>query len=222
MSALDEIPLFPLSSVVLFPRVLTPLHLFEPRYRQMAEHALAGERRIGMIAVPPEHAEGMAEDPELYPVGCAGDIVQHERLSDGRFNIVLTGTRRFRVVEEPARPAGQLFRLARVEWLEDQLAPEEAPRVAALRLQIIERVRDLAGHSDPKRAAEISVQTFEGVDDVTFVNSLSNAIAFATPEKQGLLEAASIAARFERLEGLLSFRLAELASPGTGGAGRVH
>src|SRR5262252_10843931 len=76
----EEIALFPLSSVVLFPRVRTPLHIFEPRYRQMAEHALAGDRSIGMVAVPPEHVGAMAGDPPVYPVGCAGVISQAQRL----------------------------------------------------------------------------------------------------------------------------------------------
>ena len=57
--ALERLPLFPLANVVLFPRVKTPLHIFEPRYRQLTEHALAGERRIGMVAVRPEHLERM-------------------------------------------------------------------------------------------------------------------------------------------------------------------
>ena len=57
MPAPERLPLFPLANVVLFPRVQTPLHIFEPRYRQLTEHALAGERRIGMVAVRPEHAD---------------------------------------------------------------------------------------------------------------------------------------------------------------------
>ncbi len=60
-----EIPIFPLSNVVLFPQIQTPLHLLELRYRQMADRALAGERQIGMVAVPPEHVDEMGGDPPL-------------------------------------------------------------------------------------------------------------------------------------------------------------
>src|SRR5262245_57325268 len=111
----EEIALFPLSSVVLFPRVRTPLHIFEPRYRQMTEHALAGDRHIGMVAVLPEHEAGMAGDPPVYPVGCAGVISDARRLPDGRFHIVLDGVWRFRICDELARPSERLYRTARVE-----------------------------------------------------------------------------------------------------------
>ena len=84
----DEIAIFPLSNVVLFPRMQCPLHLFEPRYRQLAEHVLADDRRIGMVVVPPEHADEMHGDPPVYPIGCAGTIGQSQKLRDGRFNIV--------------------------------------------------------------------------------------------------------------------------------------
>ncbi len=80
----DEIAIFPLSNVVLFPGVQAPLHLFEPRYRQMAEHVLDGDRRIGMVVVPPEHAAEMHGDPAVYPIGCAGTIGHSQRLRDDR------------------------------------------------------------------------------------------------------------------------------------------
>src|SRR5512147_373282 len=113
----EELPLFPLSNVVLFPRVRAPLHIFEPRYRQMTEHALAGERRIGMVVVPPEHLERIAGDPPVYAIGCAGVISASQRLPDGRFHIMLDGTWRFRIQEELPHAPGRLYRLARVERL---------------------------------------------------------------------------------------------------------
>ena len=75
MDRMDEIPIFPLQQVVLFPRVRCPLHIFEPRYRQLTEAALAGDRRIGMVAVRPEHANAMAGDPPVFGVGCEGRSV---------------------------------------------------------------------------------------------------------------------------------------------------
>jgi Lon protease-like protein len=222
VSALVEIPIFPLSNVVLFPRIQIPLHLFEPRYRQMAKQALAGGGQIGMVAVPPEHVDDMTGDPSLYPVGCSGLVAQSQRLPDGRYNIVLSGTQRFRIVGELPRPEGQLFRTAEVEPLEDPFPPADEPRVADLRQRIVTLVRGLVERSDSDRSREVTPELFGGVDDVTFVNSLSNALAFSSPEKQGLLEADSIPQRFERLEGLLSFRLAELSRPGAAGSGSLH
>ena len=211
----DELAIFPLSNVVLFPGVQAPLHLFEPRYRQMAEHVLDGDRRIGMVVVPPEHAAEMRGDPPVYPIGCAGTVGQSQRLRDGRFNVVLIGTHRFRITSEAPQPADRLYRVAQVEALEDPFDPAEQGRVAELRQSIIELVSELVRRAEPGREERIAPQLFRGVDDVGFVNSLSNALSFEPPEKQGLLEAASIPERFERLEGLLSFRLAQLSSRGT-------
>ena len=217
-----EIPIFPLSNVVLFPQIQTPLHLFELRYRQMAEQALAGERRIGMVTVPPQHVDEMGGDPPVYPVGCAGLIAQSQRLPDGRYNVVLAGTQRFRIEQEGPRPGGCLYRVAQVELLDDPFPEAEQERVALLRDRIAALVRSLVEHTNAERAAVVTPEVFSGVDDVTFVNSLSNALAFAPLEKQGLLEAETIPLRFERLEGLLSFRLAEVSRPGAQGSGSVH
>jgi hypothetical protein len=218
----EEIGLFPLASVVLFPRVRTPLHIFEPRYRQLTEHALAGDRPIGMVAVPPEHLAGMAGDPPVYPVGCAGVISQAQRLADGRFHLVLDGGFRFRILDEPPRPEGRLYRVARVERLEDPYASADRARVEELRGRILALVRRLLEIADRERAQEITPELFRDMDDEALVNTLSNALALGTPEKQGLLEAASVLARCERLEGLLAFRRAELGLPGLRGSGRPH
>jgi Lon protease-like protein len=218
----DEIALFPLSNVVLFPRVRAPLHIFEPRYRQMTEHALAGDRRIGMVVVPPAHVERIAGDPPVYPIGCEGVISQSQRLPDGRFHIVLDGAHRFRILEEMPRAPGRLYRVARIERLAEPYDPAAREGVAQLRERIVALVRRLLAQTDSERAAEITPELFRGIDDEGFVNTLSNALVLDPPEKQGLLEAPGIPARFERLEGLLAFRLAELGLPGTRATGSVH
>jgi len=218
----EEIALFPLSAVVLFPRVRTPLHIFEPRYRQMTEHALAGERRIGMVFVDAEHAAEMSGDPPVQPVGCAGTISAAQRLPDGRFHILLDGIWRFRIAAESPRPPGRLYRVAQVERLDDAYGPDERERVARLRERVQDRVRRLLALADRERAREFTPELFRGMDDETFVNTLSNALALPPAEKQGLLEAAGVLARYERLEGLLAFRLAEIGLPGARPTGRPH
>jgi Lon protease-like protein len=220
MSAPELLPLFPLSNVVLFPRVQTPLHIFEPRYRQMTEHALAGARRIGMIAVRPEHAGELAGDPPLFEVGCEGTIVDARRLPDGRFNILLQGTQRFRVERERAREADRLYRVAEIARLEDAFDPAARPRVVALRHRLIELASELtrAGTSTPPLTPDM----FREVDDPTFVNALANAFALAPAEKQGLLEAASIPERYERLVSLLAFQAAERSHLATRPSGAIH
>jgi Lon protease-like protein len=218
----ELLPIFPLSSVVLFPKVQAPLHLFEPRYRQMAEHALAGDRCIGMVVVKPECADEMSGDPPVFAVGCAGHIARARKLPDGRYNIVLEGTHRFRIARETKRPRDRLYRVAEIERLEDAFDPRDGARVAELRGRVIELVSELLRRAEPRRASRFSTELFRGVDDTAFVNALSNSLAFPPEEKQGLLEANSIPDRIARLEGILSFRLAEFEALGSPKSGRLH
>jgi len=121
--------IFPLPNLVLFPHVVLPLHIFEPRYRQMTEDALAGDRLITMILIsPPPKGQNWDEPVPLEAVGCLGRIVRHERLPDGRFNMLLLGRKRVRLNKEIT--SGKLYRMAEVEILEDVAAsrPEERSR----------------------------------------------------------------------------------------------
>src|SRR5262249_15697251 len=92
--------LFPLPNVVLFPQVMLALHIFEPRYRQMTEEALAGDRLIAMVLLKPGWDEEHEVRPPLHRIVCLGRIVADQRLDDGRFNILLRGVSRARIVEE--------------------------------------------------------------------------------------------------------------------------
>src|SRR5689334_9282717 len=91
-------PLFPLPNVVLFPHVAVPLHIFEPRYRQMTADALAGERLIAMALLQEEETE--LAQPAIDPMVGLGRIIAHERLDDGRYILVLRGIARARVIRE--------------------------------------------------------------------------------------------------------------------------
>ncbi len=216
-----EIALFPLSNVVLFPHISTPLHLFEPRYRQLAREALEGDRRIGMTVARPEFSDEMTGDPPLYPVGCAGRITEHERMPDGRYNIVLLGEQRFRILEELPGPEDRLYRVARVAWLEDGYSDADREQVARLRAHIVENVGVLARETQPD-SAQFDPELFDGVDDVTLVNLLSNAFAMPVEDKQALLEADAVVDRYARLASLLSFQRAELDDSGLPDRERMH
>ncbi len=218
----EILPIFPLSNVVLFPHVRTPLHLFEPRYRQLARDALAGGRRIGMAVVRPEHADEMSGDPPVFPVGCCGVVTESQKLSDGRYNIVLLGEYRFRIVGEEASDPDRLYRVARVQRLEDRFEATERDRVARLRANILETVQVLVRQTQPDRVESVAPELFAGVDDATFVNALSNAFGFPVDEKQGLIEADSIPERFSRLAGVLNFRVAELDAGAHAGSRSLH
>ena len=197
------LPLFPLAHVVLFPCVQTPLHLFEPRYRQLARDVMAGERRIGMVAVPPEHAPAMPEDPPLYSVGCQGHVTQCRKRSDGRYDLVLKGERRFRIDDELPRDGTRLYRSARVTFLEDPYPESARPRVASCRANIVASVGQILSRQRPNQAKDFPNEHLKRVDDESFVNTLANAFHFPVEEKQLLLETNDISDRFEILAGLL-------------------
>ena len=118
-----RLPLFPLPNVVLFPHGLLPLHVFEPRYRALAEAALAGERLIGMAVLKPGWEADYQGTPPVHEVLGLGRVIKEERLPDGRFNLLLVGLARARVVEEVQSTP---FRVARVDVLSDRPAEGEA------------------------------------------------------------------------------------------------
>ena len=125
-------PIFPLPDVTLFPRTLLPLNIFEARYRAMVADALARDRRICMVRLRPGYEARYAGKPDVYAVGGLGEIVSCERLASGRYELVLRGEARVRLVQE--RPSDTLYRIVIGERLED-VAP--AADVAPL----IERIR---------------------------------------------------------------------------------
>jgi hypothetical protein len=210
VSETERLPIFPLSNVVLFPRVKTPLHLFEPRYRQLARDVLQGERRIGMVVVRPEHVDEMPGDPPIYPIGCAGVITESQRLPDGRYNLVLLGEHRVRIVDEEPRSETRLYRVAQVVRLPEPYPEKERAHVARLRAAIVADVGILVRHAQPDRAHAFDPELFAGVDDETFVNAVANAFAFPAEEKQALLEAENVPERYARLASALSFQRLEL------------
>jgi Lon protease-like protein len=214
-----KLALFPLENVVLLPEGVVPLHVFEPRYRQMMEDALAGDRRIGMVAVRPEHAHEITGDPPLYAIGCAGFISEHQRLADGRFRLLLRATHRFRVVRELPREAGRLYRVAEVEALEEQLG--ERDRALAARERVIELLRRLSQRMlGPERGVDVA--QLRALELGQLASGVAQSVGLPTREKQALLEADTLAERLESLAGALDFQLALLERTPAEGPETVH
>ena len=190
------VPLFPLPNVVLFPQVFLPLHIFEPRYREMVRDALAGDRVIGMVLLRDGGGAGRAGNPPVYPTGCAGLITHCEQLADGRYNIVLRGLHKFRIVEEDQTRS---YRRAQVETV------AEADNMAGLRegRRRLERLLARTG-SNLKLPA--------GMHDADLVNALSQYLEFDPVEKQALLERRGLTERCRALGDLLEME--SLASGG--------
>lgn len=116
-ASLERLPIFPLERAVLVPESVLPLHIFEPRYRQMMEDALAQELPIGMAVLRPEGLE--ESPPTIHDVIGVGRIVEHERLPDGRFNLLLHGTWRARVILE--HNTDRLYRMVQAVRLADRV-----------------------------------------------------------------------------------------------------
>jgi Lon protease-like protein len=127
--------LFPLPGLVFFPRVLQPLHIFEPRYRQMTADALAGDRLITMVLPRPGWEEDYDGRPALYPIACLGQIMVAKPLPDGRYNLLLHGLSRARLLEE--LPDEKLYRQARVQLLAED--PVVGQRQQHWRQRLIEK-----------------------------------------------------------------------------------
>lgn len=215
-----SLPIFPLSNVVLFPGLHVPLHIFEPRYRQMTEAALDTDGQIGMIAVVPEGAVDMSGDPPVFEVGCAGLIRDSQKFPDGRYNIVLEGTRRFRIDREQLPDAERLYRTADVTWMDDDVDAASESDLHAQRARLMQQVDLIARRLGREDATPSSA--FNSVGDEVLVNTLANGFDFGTREKQGLLEANGVRERIDRLSGLLEFAIAELDSGRTSNSGSLH
>ncbi len=196
---MDLVPLFPLPNVVLFPDVPLPLHVFEPRYRALVTDALDSHRTIGVTLLKPGYQADYLGRPPIYPLGCAGTIVEQERLADGRYNIVLHGRERFRVVEERA---GAPYRVATVEKLDEPAGDDES--LERIRRQLLEAFERLTGGSLIVVEGEVS--------PAALVNGLCQQLDLPAVEKLDLLACDSIASRARRLVGLLEFHKLERES----------
>lgn len=188
------IPVFPLAGAIVLPRGQLPLNIFEPRYLNMVDDAMAGDRIIGMI----QPAGGPATLPSLSPVGCAGRITSFAETSDGRYLITLTGVSRFRVTTE--LPSQAPYRQVRALF-----QPFEADLTAATDEESFERSLFLEALKQylEQRGLDIDWDTAEAAPVEALVNSLAMALPFDAAEKQALLEAADIADRARALTALL-------------------
>src|SRR3954451_7680336 len=117
-AVLTAVPLFPLPNVVLFPRAILPLHIFEERYKVMTADALAGDRQIAMALLKPGWEKSYYFRPAVDPIVCVGTILTHERLPDGRYNLFLQGTTRARIVKELSVDVS--YRIAQLQALPEE------------------------------------------------------------------------------------------------------
>jgi hypothetical protein len=209
------IPLFPLPNVVLFPSVFLPLHIFEPRYRQLVHQALAADRIIGMVLLKPGFEGDYEHAPPIYDVGCAGSITHVERLADGRFNIVLKGAEKFRIHREDPPVGAILYREAQVETLAESITDSDRHLLQQQRAELESKLAPLFS------AARAASRLPEIMSDEDLVNALAQYLALEPVEKQALLELPGPVHRARVLLELLEMKaLGERASGSE--RGQVH
>ncbi|GLV26223.1 LON peptidase substrate-binding domain-containing protein [Sphingobium sp. Cam5-1] len=180
-----RVSIFPLSGALLLPGMDMPLHIFEPRYRALIHDAMARDRRIGMI-----QPRGEGIKPALYDVGCLGRISEFEVLDDGRFNIILEGLARFRVIRE--LDVTTAFRQIEADV---EQAPED---------EVLHSVERAALEQESRRFAEalgyvVDWTAVSRLDDTSLVNGIAQIAPFDPAAKQTLLEADSLSERCDRI-----------------------
>ena len=194
-----RIPVFALPNVVLFPKTYLPLHIFEPRYRQMVDDAVLGGQCIGMALLKEGWETDYYGNPPVFTMGCVGRLVSVQPLPDGRSNILLQGLERFEIGEESYdKPYRQATVTVKARETEPSLDP-------AVRQRLVTALEEyLRSRQDPP--------TWQGwfreeVSDDILVNTLSTYLDCTPLEKQFLLEAESLHQQARRLCDLIQFLL---------------
>ncbi|APG63486.1 ATP-dependent protease [Sphingorhabdus lutea] len=199
-----KLPIFPLSGVILFPSMQIPLHIFEPRYRDMVGQALAKDRLIGLIQpqeiTVDQHSKADAhgkKQPQLFTIGTVGRIADVEAMEDGRYNIVLEGVQRFTVVKE--LDVTTAFRqIEAALWSEKE---------ASELLSLGERAAlEMEGRKFAEaQGYKVDWESVIKLDDHTLVNAIAQIAPFDMAAKQALLEVDGMAKRCELLVQLMQF-----------------
>jgi hypothetical protein len=195
----ELLPIFPLPNVVLFPSVFLPLHIFEPRYREMVSDALAADRMIGMALLRPGWEGDYEGRPPVYPIGCSGLITHFDRLADGRYNIVLRGIERFRILSEDH---SRSYRRALVEPVLDAASSAD-DRAAITRHRA--KLETLLGPVAERTGVEVKIP--RAMADEDLVNALAQYLDLEPIEKQALLEQHCLRSRAESLIELLEMKI---------------
>ncbi|MCC6737722.1 MAG: LON peptidase substrate-binding domain-containing protein [Planctomycetia bacterium] len=198
-----QAPIFALPSTVLFPGARLPLHIFEPRYREMTRRALEGDRLIAIALLRPGWESDYEGNPPVHGMATVGQIIMEQAFPDGRYNIVLEGLARFRVGELVQEAP---YRIARGELVHDLVDPveEAAVRTKGLHLHALgERV----AAEDFRFAAAAARALCSGAEPGRLADLLAAELELDVSTRQEILEAADVGARVEAVAAQLKARL---------------
>ena len=199
------VPIFPLPNVVLFPKTLVPLHIFEERYRTMTQEALEGDGSIALVLLRDGWENDYYQSPEVYEIACLGRIETHEELEDGKYNIVMSGVKRVRLVREVNH---EPYRLAEIEQIQDPLYDDDSHEILRRRNRLaglFTRYTELATEGK-YRAVELVPQ----LDFEALVNMVASTLSLPVQQKQSLLEMGDLVRRCDALFPFLQSQLEAL------------
>tara|TARA_B100000029_G_C17438185_1_gene910507 strand:+ start:303 stop:947 length:645 start_codon:yes stop_codon:yes gene_type:complete len=190
------IPVFPLSNFIIFPETTVPLNIFEPRYVQMIDDCMKGDRMLGIIQ---PKKTGDLKKPDLFQVGCLGKITSFNEAEDGRYLIVINGVCRFKIINELANE--KMYRQYNVSYenfSEDTLKKNIEIKFSDLKL-IFNDLKSLF----KKQGYVINWKELEKQSLDNTINTLAMASPFSLEEKQVLLETIDLQSRKKKLEEIL-------------------
>jgi Lon protease-like protein len=195
------LPLFPLPNLVFFPHTRLPLHIFEPRYRELVRDVLETDQRFGIILLKPGWEGDYFGAPEVHACGTIGTIEQAVPLDDGRYNVVVRGDVRFRILDEVSRVP---YRTARV------IESPEVPRAADAAYTQRAWLADLSNQYLHYLPDQTAVPEIDTVDLDALTNALIMSLNLDMEEKQRLLEIDDVIQRAEDVGSELSSRIESL------------
>jgi len=199
------IPVFPLPTTVFYPGTPLPLHIFEPRYREMTADALEGKCAIGMVLLKPNWEEDYFDKPQIFSTGCVGNIQKVIKHPDGKYNFTLMGLRRFRIIREEE---GKLYRQAKIELLEEkneQTIFEDRPNEC--RENIIKNFRKLIGFIPEGNSKTKEPDWNLGTKLSEFVDRFAYQLDLTLEQKQRFLEEQDVLKRANFLHSFLKMKI---------------
>ena len=212
MSAVIQIPIFPLPDVVLFPHTMLPLHIFEPRYRKMVEDCLAGDKRLAMGLLKAGWEKDYYGRPPIHAIAGAGEIVRHEELPDGRFKILVRGTMRIGITTGLALDLP--YRVVRARPLADRYT-DEGPEALTRRVDRL-KVFYLRILAEVQKGQSEMAKIFSGVKDPGIIaDRIAGAVIADTEVRQRVLECAEVSARLSLVQDQLVAVLTRLSDRNT-------
>ena len=192
----NQIPIFPLSGVIYFPKTNLPLNIFEQRYLDLVNDSIRKDKLIGMI-------QQKRQDKGLYKVGCLGKISDFQKSDDGRILINLSGITRFEILEE--RENSKLYREFKVNY--EKFSLDLEPALEEINTKSIVKKAEIFFN---RSGFLLNWKEFEKLDEAQKINTLAMIAPVTNEEKQKLLEAISLKDKARTLENIINFYLHEV------------